>query len=73
MVQSRDGGIGVDSGGVSVHSSVADGAESRDHAITIVDTSDDPAVGGAMGNLAQGVGVTAGAGNKSKNLGMKIL
>ena len=72
-VNSRDGGIGVDSGGMSIHSSVADGADSIDQAMTIVDPSDDPARGGAVGNLAQGVGVTAGAGNKSKNLDMKTL
>ena len=73
VVNSRDGGIGVDSGGMSIHSSVADGADSIDQAMTIVDPSDDPARGGAVGNLAQGVGVTAGAGNKSKNLDMKTL
>ena len=72
-VNSRDGGIGVDSGGMSIHSSVADGADSIDQAMTIVDPSDDPARGGAVGNLAQGVGVTACAGNKSKNLPMKIM
>merc|ERR1719480_554987 len=64
-VKGRDSGIGVDSGGMSVHSSVADGADSRDQSMTVVD----PARGVAMGNLAQGVGVTAGAGNKSKNKG----
>ena len=72
-VKGRDGGIGVDSGGMSIHSSVADGADSIDQAMTIVDPSDDPARGGAVGNLAQGVGVTAGAGNKSKNLPMTIM
>ena len=73
-VKGREGSIGVDSGGMSVHSSVADGTDSRDQAMTIVDPSDDPAsIGGAMGNLAQSVGVTAGAGNESKNLEMKQL
>ena len=68
VVHSRDGGIGVDSGGMGVDSSVANGANSRDEAMAIVDTSDDTAIGGTMGDLAQSVGVTANAGNEGKNL-----
>ena len=68
VVNSRDGGIGVDSRGMGVDSSVANGANSRDEAMAIVNTSDDTAIGGSMGDLTHGVGVTAGAGNEGKNL-----
>ena len=68
MVRSRNGGIGVDSGGMGVDSSVANGANSRDEAVAIVNPSDDTAIGGTMGDLAQSVGVTASAGNEGKNL-----
>ena len=68
MVQGRDSGVGVHSGGMGVHSSVTNGADSGDQAMAIVDSSDDTAIGVAVGNLAQGVGVTAGAGNEGKNL-----
>ena len=59
VVNSRD--MGVDS-------SVANGANSRDEAMAVVNTSDDTAIGGSMGDLTHGVGVTAGAGNEGKNL-----
>merc|ERR1712072_1306913 len=59
VVHSRDGGVGVDSGGID--SSVANGANSRDEAMAVVNTSDDTAIGGTMGNLTHSVGVTAGA------------
>ena len=68
MVQGRDSGVGVHSGGMGVHSSVTNGADSGDQAMAIVDSSDDTAIGVAVGNLAQGVGVTAGAGNEGENL-----
>ena len=68
VVQGRDSGVGVHSRSMGVHSSVSDGADSRDQAVAIVDSSDDTAIGVTMGNLANGVGVTAGAGNEGKNL-----
>merc|ERR1711934_804226 len=69
MVRSRNGGIGVDSRGMGVDSSVANGANSRDEAVAIVNPSDDTAIGGTMGDLAQSVCVTAGAGDEGKNKG----
>ena len=65
---SRDGGVGVDSGGMGVDSSVANSTNSRDEAMAVVNTSDDTAIGGTMGDLTHSVGVTAGAGNEGKNL-----
>merc|ERR1712045_11114 len=67
VVHSRVGGVGVDSGGID--SSVANGTNSRDEAMAVVNTSDDTAIGGTMGNLTHSVGVTAGAGNEGKNKG----
>merc|ERR1712045_31085 len=69
MVNSRDSSIGVDSGSMGIDSSVANGTNSRDEAMAVVNTSDDTAIGGTMGDLTHSVGVTAGAGNEGKNKG----
>ena len=73
VVHGRDSsGVGVDSGGsVGVDSPVANGADSRDEAMAVVDTSDDAAIGVAAVDLAQCVGLTADGGNKGKNLERK--
>ena len=58
-------GAGV---GIAVDSPVADGSISRDMAVTIVHTGDDAAIGGAVGNLADGVGLAADAGDEGADL-----
>merc|ERR550532_55131 len=50
-------GSNVDGRSGSVDSTVADGANTRDNTVAVVDSSDDSTVGQTVGNLPNGVGV----------------
>merc|ERR1719462_479223 len=56
MVDDRGSNM-VDSRSSSVDSTVANGANTRDNTVAIVDSGDDPTVGQTVGNLPNGVGV----------------
>ena len=70
------GGSNVDGRSGSVDSTVADGANTRDNTVAVVDSGDDSTAGQTVGNLPNGVSVgislSPGGGHK-KNLRMVMV